>query len=397
MSKRLLLRRGLAAMMVTLMPLAAAAETVKVGLMLSYTGASANLAEQIDRSIKLFTKLNEGSLGEHRIELVRRDDTGPNPDVARRVGQELITRDGVKAILGLMFTPNANALAHLATEAKVPVMIIHTGTSATMRQSPYLSRFGFTMWQSSYPLGVWSAKNGAKRAYTAVSDYAPGYDSEAAFQKGFTEAGGKIVGSVRMPLKSPDFIPFLQRIKDEKPEVLYAFIPAGKDAMAFVAAYNTLNLNASGIQLVGPGGSFPEDELRNATAMPEGMVTVAHYSAWAERPQNKSFVAAWKKEYGPDAVPADASVAAWDAMTALYGMVKAQNGNLEPEKTMQMIKAFRNDDSPRGPMMINPETRDIVQNQYLRRYVKVDGFYQSREFETIPMVKDPWVTYNPAP
>jgi branched-chain amino acid transport system substrate-binding protein len=179
--------------------------------------------------------------------------------------------------------------------------------------------------------------------------------------------------------------------------VLYAFIPAGKDAMAFVEAYDTLNLNAAGIRLVGPGGSFPEDELRTMKAMPEGMITVAHYSAWAERPQNKAFVAAWKKEYGPDAVPADASVAAWDAMTALYSMVKAQNGKLDPERTMEQIKAFKNDDSPRGPVMIDPETRDIVQNQYLRRYEKVDGFYRSREFETIPMVKDPWVRFNPAP
>ncbi len=376
---------------------ALAQTTVKVGLILSFSGQGASIAEQMDKAIRLYTKQNEGKLGNIKIELIRRDDTGPNPDVARRLAQELITRDRISILTGLIYTPNANAVAPLASEAKLPVVIMNAGTSSTIRLSPYLARVSFTLWQSSYPLGQWAAKQPTiKRAYTAVTDYGPGHDGEAAFTRGFTEGGGQMVGSVRMPLaQNVDFTPFMQRVRDARPDTLFVFVPAGPIATAVMKAYSDLGLPQAGIRLIGPGDITPDEELPNMTQAPEGIVTMHHYSAAATRPQNRAFVEAWKKEYGANSTPSFYSVGAWDAMDAIYFVARAQNGRIDGDRTMQLLRNWQNPDSPRGPVRIDPETRDVVQNMYLRRLERVGGQLANVEFETIPMVKDPWPQFNP--
>lgn len=385
-----------AAIMLAVSPVAVNAQTVKVGLVLSYSGQGASITDQMQKAIDLYMKEHGKNLGAIKLEIIKRDDTGPNPDVAKRLATELITRERINLLTGLIYTPNANAVAPLATEAKVPTIIMNAGTSSTIRLSPYLARVSFTMWQSSYPLGQWAAKQPAiKKAYTAVTDYGPGHDAEQAFIKGFTEAGGQMVGSVRMPLQNPDFVPFMQRVKDEKPDALFVFVPAGRVATAVMKAYTDLGLDKAGIRLMGPGDIVPDEELPNMTAAPNGVITMLHYSSVGDRPANKAFVQAWKRDYGDASVPSFYSVGAWDAMAAIFHVVIAQQGKIDADKTMQLLKGWKNDLSPRGPVMIDAETRDVVHNEYLRRLERVNGQLANVEFETIPMVKDPWPQFNP--
>jgi branched-chain amino acid transport system substrate-binding protein len=375
---------------------AAADNAVKIGVVLTYSGPNASLGEQIDNGIKLYVKEHTKDLPAGvTVEIVRRDDTGPNPDVAKRLAQELITRDKVDFLAGVVWTPNAAAIAPLTKEAKVPFVIMNAAGTTIPRVSPYVVRTSFTLWQSSYPLGQWAAKQGAKKAYIAVTDFAPGHDGEEAFSKGFKEAGGEIVGTVHMPIKDPDFAPFLQRIKDANPDLLYVFVPAGKQATALMKVYGELGLQAAGIKLVGPQDITPDEELANMGDAPLGVVTAGDYSEAANRPQNKSFVAAWKRDYGAASVPGYMAVSGWDGMAAIFAAIKAQNGKIDADKTMQILKGWKNPDSPRGPIEIDAATGDIIQNIYIRRIEKVDGALANVEFETIPQVKDPWKVMNP--
>jgi branched-chain amino acid transport system substrate-binding protein len=373
-----------------------AAQTIKVGVILSYSGPAASIGEQLDNAIKLYVKEHEKDLPAGvKLEIIRRDDTGPNPDVAKRLAQELITRDKVQFLTGVIWTPNANAIAPLSAEAKVPFVIMNAAGVNTTRLSPYIARTSFTLWQSCYPLGDWAAKQGMKKAYTLVSDYAPGFDGEAAFTKGFTQAGGEIVGAARVPLKDPDFIPFVQRAKDAKPDVLFVFAPSGKQATAVMKAYGDLGLAAAGIKLIGPQDITTDEELPNMGEAPLGVVTAGGYSEAATRPQNQAFVAAWKRDYGPNSHTNFMAASAWDGMAAIFAAIKAQNGKLDPDKTMQILAGWKNPDSPRGPIEIDAQTRDIVQNIYIRKVERQGDHLANVEFATIPQVKDPWKVLNP--
>ncbi len=370
------------------------AQTVKVGLINTYTGPLAAAGDQMQRGIDLYMKLHEKDLPPGvKIELIKRDDTGPNPEVAKRLAQELITGDKVQLLTGIIWTPNALSVAPLLTEAKVPLIIMNAGTAMITTKSPYIARVSFTLWQSSYPLGAWAAKNGLKNVYTLVSDYGPGIDAETAFTKSFTDGGGKIVGSVRMPVTSPDFVPFLQRAKDAKPDAVFCFVPAAKAATAFMKAFDDLGLRAAGIKLIGPGDITTDEELPGMGDVAIGTITMHHYSAAGDRPANKAFVAAYKAAYGAKEEPSFVAADSYDGMAAIFHVVIAQHGNIDPDKTMDLLKGWKYD-SARGPIMIDPETRDIVQNEYLRRVDKVNGQLQNTEIETIPMVKDPWKEIN---
>jgi branched-chain amino acid transport system substrate-binding protein len=270
---------------------------------------------------------------------------------------------------------------------------MNAGTAMITTKSPYIARVSFTLWQSSYPLGTWAAKNGIKSVYSLVSDYGPGIDADAAFTKAYTDAGGKIAGAVRMPVTTPDFVPFLQRAKDAKPDAVFCFVPAAKAATAFMKAFGDLGLRDAGIKLIGPGDITTDEELPGMGDPAVGTITMQHYSAAGDRPANKAFVAAFKAEFGADQEPAFEAADAYDGMAAIYAVVIAQHGNIDPDKTMELLKGWKYD-SPRGPIMIDPETRDIVQNEYLRRVDKVNGKLQNTEIETIPMVKDPWKEIN---
>jgi branched-chain amino acid transport system substrate-binding protein len=375
----------------------AGAQTVKIGVILTYSGPAASLGEQIDNGIKLYVKEHEKELPAGvKLEIVRRDDTGPNPEIAKRLAQELITRDKVQFLAGVVWTPNANAIAPLTAEAKVPFVIMNAAGANSTRLSPYIVRTSFTLWQSSYPLGEWAAKNGAKKAYTIVSDYAPGYDSEEGFIKGFTQAGGTIAGSVRVPLKDPDFIPFVQRAKDAAPDTLFIFVPSGKQATAVMKAYGDLGLPAAGIKLIGPQDITTDEELPNMGDAPLGVVTAGGYSEAGKRPQNEAFLTAWKRDYGTSSHANFMAVDGWDGMAAIFAAIKGQNGKVDADKTMQLLKGWKNPDSPRGPIAIDAETGDIIQNIYIRKVEKLQsGQLANVEFATIPQVKDPWKALNP--
>jgi branched-chain amino acid transport system substrate-binding protein len=374
---------------------AANAQTVKVGIINTYSGPLAPQGEQMERGIRLYMKQHESDLPAGvKIELIRRDDTGPNPEVAKRLAQELITRDHVQLLAGVIWTPNALAIAPLATEAKVPLIIMNASTSTITTKSPYIARVSLTMWQSSYPLGPWAVKNGIKKVYTVVSDYGPGIDAEQAFTKGFADSGGQIVGSVRMPVANPDFVPFLQRAKDVAPDAVFAFVPAGKESTALMRAFGDLGLTQAGIKLIGPGAITTDEELQNMGDVALGVVTMNHYSSAAPRPFNQTFVAAYHAKYGQNEDPGYTVVDAYDGMAAIFHVVDAQHGKIDPDQTMALLKGWKDDASPRGSFMIDPDTRDIVQNEYVRRVEMVNGRLANVELETIPMVKDPWKEIN---
>ena len=373
----------------------AAAQTVKIGVVSTYSGPTAAQGDQLDKGIKLFMKLNGGKLRPGvKVELVVRDDAGANPDNAKRIAQELIVRDKVQFLTGVVWTPNAAAIAPLSAEAKVPFISMNAAGVAIPYASPYFARVSFTLWQSCYPLGQWAAKK-FKRTYTVVSDFAPGHEAEEAFMKGFKEGGGEIIGSVRVPLANTDFAAYMQRVKDAKPDALFAFNPAGKQATAQMKAYAELGLDKAGIKYIGPGDLTTDEELQSMGDPALGVMTVHHYSAASDRPANKAFVSAYKKEYGEKLNPGFMAVGAYDGMQLIFDAINAQKGRLDPEKTMNYIKNYKNPNSPRGPIAIDPETRDIMQNEYLREVRKVGGNLANVELETVgTMVKDPWKVFN---
>ena len=377
-----------------LLAAAVPAQTIKIGFLSTYSGPGAAQGDQLDKGAKLFLKLNGDPLPGVKIDLIVRDDTGPNPDNAKRLAQELIVRDKVQFLTGFVWTPNAAAIAPLTAEAKVPYISMNAAGVAVPTLSPYIARVSFTLWQSSYPLGQWAAKK-FKRAYTAVSDFAPGHEAEEAFTRGFKEGGGEIVGSVRIPLKDPDFVPYMQRVKDAKPDALFAFNPAGRQATAMMKAYGDLGLDKAGIKYIGPGDITTDEELQGMGDVALGVITAHHYSAAADRPANKAFVAAYKKEYGEKLNPGFMAVGAWDAMEAIYHVIREQKGKIDPDQTMELLKRYTNPNSPRGPISIDPDTRDIVQNEYLREVRRVDGQLANVEIETIATaLKDPWKEIN---
>jgi branched-chain amino acid transport system substrate-binding protein len=393
--------RNLLVMLLTVAALAsgrtAAADTVvKVGMILTYSGSYASDGEQIDRAAELYLKLHRQDLPPGvAIELLKRDDTGPSPDVAKRLAQDLIVRERVQILAGCVFTPNAAAIAPLATEAKIPFVLMGSGTSTTTRLSPFIARFSFTQWQMSEPLGRWAAANGYRTAATLVTDYAPGYDAEAAFTRGFTEGQGKVVGALRVPVKNPDFAPFLARIRDSAPNALFVFTPGGAPAVAVVKAFKELGLDRAGIQLMTSGATLADNELPSLGEAALGAISASHYSASGERPANAAFVAAWREAYGAASLPNYFSVGGWDAMAAIVDLVRQQKGAIDPARSMEILKGWSNPESPRGPIRIDPATRDIVQNIYIRKVERVKGALTNVEFATVPAVKDPWKELNP--
>jgi branched-chain amino acid transport system substrate-binding protein len=372
----------------------AQAQTVKIGVISTYSGPNAQYGENMERGLKLYMKHNANKLPAGvKVELVLRDDGGPNPEAAKRLAQELIVRDKVDFLTGFVWTPNAMAVAPLITEAKMPTVILNAASSQITTRSPYFVRFSFTEWQMAYPLGQWAAKR-YKRAYQVVSDYAPGYDAEEGFAKGFVEGGGQVVGKVRVPLSSLDFIPFMQRAADVKPEIVFGFVPAGKLSVQLMKAFSDLQMDKAGIKLIGSGNLTTDEELQGMGDVALGRMTTYHYSVAADRPANKTFQSLFVKEYGDKVVGNFTTVAAWDAMDAIYAAIRAQGGKLDSARTMELLRNYKNTDSPRGPISIDPQTRDIVQNVYVREVRRAGNKLANVELEAIPSVKDPWKEQN---
>jgi len=372
-------------------PLSADAADIKVGFVMVFTGPEAVGGQQVGRGVDLYMKTHPQVPGGHKIELLRRDTAGPAPDRAKRLAEELIVRDKVSLIIGLQFSNEAFAMMDVCKETKVPMLILNAGTASITDQCPYVARVSFTMWQAGYPMGEYAAKKmGIKTAAVAYANYAPGKDSTNAFRQAFEANGGKVIADVPFPFPNiPDFTPFMQRIKDAKPDAVYVFVPAGKWSTGVMKTYNDLNMRAAGIKLVGPGDITQDTELPNMGDVPIGVITVHHYSASANRPENKAFVAAWKKEYGANEDPDFFGVDGWDGMAAVYHVIEKTGGKITGDSFLQAIRGWKYD-SPRGPIMIDPDTRDIVDNQYVREVQKVNGKVVNTEIDTIPMVKDPW-------
>jgi branched-chain amino acid transport system substrate-binding protein len=373
----------------------ASAQTIKIGLVNSYSGFLAQAGDQMQRGIDLYVKEHEKDLPPGvKIEIIKRDDAAA-PEVGKRVAQELITRDHVQLLVGVVGSPIAAAIAPLTQEAKVPLVITNAAGSAIPRISPYVVRVSFTLWQQAYPLGQWAAKQNWKTAYTAVSDFIPGHDAEAAFAKGWTDAGLKVLGSVRFPTTNPDFAPFVQRIKDAKPDVAFIWPPAGEQATSVLKAVRDLGLRQAGINVVSTQDLVPDEELPNMGDVALGLVTSGTYSSAADRPANKAFVAAWNKEYAGKAIPDFLSAHGWDGMSAIFDLIKETKGKFTGDEAIKYLANWKTANSPRGPISIDPVTRDIVQNIYMRKTEMKDGKLANVEFDTIPNVKDPWKEQNP--
>jgi branched-chain amino acid transport system substrate-binding protein len=374
---------------------AAEAQTVKIGIINSYSGFVAQAADQMQKGIDLYVKLHEKDLPPGvKVELIKRDDTS-NPETGKRLAQELITRDQVQLLAGIILSPVAAAVAPLTAEAKVPLVLTNAAGVQLTRLSPYIVRTSFTLWQECLPIGKWASEQGWKTGYTEVTDFIAGHDSENAFVKGFTDGGGKILDSVRYPMQNPDFVPFVQRVKDAHPDVAFLWVPAQTQATAMMNAIRDLGLREAGIHIVSAQDLLPDEELPKMGDTPLGIITAGNYSTAAQRPANQAFLAAWAKEYGDQAIADFFSVDGWDGMAAIFDLIKQTKGTFTGDQAIEFLSHWKNPDSPRGPIEIDPNTRDIVQNIYIREVKKVDGKLANVEIATIPMVKDPWKELNP--
>jgi branched-chain amino acid transport system substrate-binding protein len=372
----------------------AAAQTVKIGLINSFSGFLAQPGDEMEKGIELYLHEHEKDLPAGvKIELVKRDDTS-EAEVGKRVAQELITREHVQLLLGVIGSPQATAIAPLTAEAKIPFIITNAGGVSITRLSPYIVRDSFTQWHTSLPLGKWAAEQGWKKGYTAVSDFIPGHDSEAAFTKGFKDAGGEIVDQVRFSPSSPDFPPVVQRIKDVKPDVAFVWVPAGSQATGMMKAIKDLQLRESGVNVVSTQDLVPDEELPNMGDAALGLVTAGIYSAAADRPANREFLAVWNKAY-PNATPDFLSVDGWDGMAMAVALITTTKGKFTADEAMSFLSHWKDAASPRGPIAIDPATRDVIETIYIRKVEKKDGKLANVEFASIPDVKDPWKELNP--
>jgi branched-chain amino acid transport system substrate-binding protein len=362
---------------------AQAQESIKIGLILPMTGPFTSTGKQIAAAANLYIQQNGATVAGKKIELILKDDTGV-ADVTRRLAQELIVNDKVTAIAGFGLTPLALATAPLATQAKTPMVVMAAATSIITERSPFIVRTSQVVPQIAGPFGTWAAAQGMKRVVTIVSDFGPGHDVETSFSASFKEAGGQ-VENMRVPLQNPDFSPFLQRVADAKPEALLVFVPSGAGSV-FMKQFAERGLDKSGIRLIGTGDVTDDDILNGMGDVALGVTTAHHYSASHDSPENKAYVEAFKKANN-GLRPNFMSVGGYDGMHALYEGLKKTNG-VGGEALVDAMKGL-SWNSPRGPMSIDPETRDIIQNVYIRKVERVNGELYNTEFATIPNVKDP--------
>ena len=383
---RLLAAAGLAAFAV-----GAAAQTVKLGVVLPYTGVGAEFGQQVDRGMQMFMKLNPKAFGPYKIEIVKRDSKTPSGAEAKVAVQELVTQDKVDILTGFIYSPDAIASASLVTEAKKPMVIMNAGTAWITGLSPMIARVSFSMWHAGFAMGEAAAKIvKAKTAVVGYTDFPPGKDSLDAFKRGFEANGGKVIDAIPMggPGQVPDFTPFFQRAKDKKPDVFFVFVPAGDHALAVVKTYGALGMRAAGIKLIGPGDITQDIKLQAMGQAAAGMITIHHYNADLDNPANKRLVAAWKKEYGPDSTPDFMGVQGYDGMAAIAHVVTTLKGKIDPDAAINALRGWKYDASPRGPIWIDPRTRDIVQNEYLSELVWKDGKLHQKTIGVLKDVKD---------
>ncbi|HTS84580.1 MAG TPA: ABC transporter substrate-binding protein [Usitatibacter sp.] len=381
-SRRQFLQGSAAAAAAALMPFTArAADPVRVGLILPLTGPFASTGRQVEAAVRLYMARHGDTVGGEKIELLVRDDTS-TPDTTKRLAQELISRDKATFIAGFGLTPLALATAPVATEAKVPMIVTCAATGIIPQRSPFIVRSGFTVPQITWPIADWGAKQGIKKVVTMVTDYAPGLDCEKVFVKHFTDKGGTIVESVRTPLRNPDYAPFLQRAKDQKPDALFLFVPSGEGA-AVMKQFADRGLKEAGIKLICTGDVLDDDLLEAIGAPALGITSSHHYSAAHDSPENKEYVSSFMKanNFRPNFM----SVGGYDGMHLIYESLRKAN-TTDGEKLVDAMKGM-SWMSPRGKMTIDPEMRDVIQDVYIRRCEQKDGHLWNIEIDKLPQVK----------
>jgi branched-chain amino acid transport system substrate-binding protein len=363
----------------------AAHAQVKVGLIIPLTGPQASTGKQIEAAVKLYMQQNGDTVAGKKLEVIVKDD-GAVPDNTKRIAQELIVNEKVSFIAGFGVTPTALAVAPLATQAKVPAVIMAAGTSIITERSPYFVRTSFTLPQSSTIIADWAVKNNVKKVVTLVSDYAPGIDAQESFKSALAAGGGQVVAELKVPLANPDFAPFLQRARDASPDAIFAFMPSGQGS-TFMKQYAERGLDKAGIKLIGPGDVVDDDLLPGMGDAALGVVTAHLYSAAHPSPKNKAYVEAFKKANN-GMRPNFMSVGGYDGIHLVYEALKKTNGSTDGDALINAMKGMAWE-SPRGPIQIDPETRDIIQNIYIRKVEKVGGELYNVEFATFEKVKDP--------
>jgi branched-chain amino acid transport system substrate-binding protein len=364
---------GIAAGMAWASSMAQAQDTIRIGVIAALTGPFANTGKPFEDGIKTYMQQYGDKVAGKKIEVIYRDDGGSNADLSKRAAQELITREKVSFLIGFSLTPSALAVAPIATQAKIPMIVMNAVTTGITAKSPYMLRTSMTMQQMTEPFGTWSAANKVGKVYTLVSDYSTGIDAEARFTKGFTAGGGKVVGSSRVPLANPDYSPFIQRVKDEKPDALFFFAPGAEDGIGVLKAFSDKGLDKAGVKFLGVGdmtSDSPTLEALGDRAL--GAITVLNYSTALDNPANKAFLAAYAAALPKAPPPTFVTVAAYDTMGMLYETVRKLNGAVTGDKAMQLLSNMKWD-SPRGPISIDPSSRDIVQNMYIREVKKING------------------------
>jgi branched-chain amino acid transport system substrate-binding protein len=365
---------------------AGAQDSIKIGIINPYSGQFADTAAQMDNAIKLYVKQHGDVVAGKKIELIRKDTGGVAPDIAKRLAQELVVRDHVDLLTGFDLTPNALAAGDVSAEAKKFMVVMNAATAIITTKSPYIARTSSTTPQLNQTLGTWAAKHGSKRAYTMVSDYGPGIDAEGAFHIGFKEAGGEIVGSVRFPVANPDFSAFVQRAKDVDPDTIFIWIPGGAQPAAVGKALAERGIDATTTKVMGQDVLTDDSAIKNMGDAALGIITVAVYNYNHDSPLNHEFVNAYRADYNRN--PDIFSIGGYDGMHLIYEVLKKTGGNTDGDVLIAAAKGMRWE-SPRGPILIDPETRDIVQTVYISRVEKVDGSLRSIEVDKVENVKDP--------
>ena len=371
-----------------LLPSGAQAQgTVKIGIISAYSGQFADTAAQIDNGIKLYMKQNGDTVGGKKIEIIRKDTGGPNPDVAKRLAQELVVRDNVDILAGFTLTPEALGAAGVADEAKKRMVVMNAATAIITEKSPYIVRVSLTLPQIAETAGSWLAtKGGAKKAYTMVSDFGPGIDAEGAFQRAFKAAGGEIIGSVRMPVANPDFSAFIQRAKDLNPESIFVFVPGGAQPAAIGKAFAERGLDPAKIKIMSTGEAVDEQAIKAMGDVSIGRLSAWHYDYNLKSKKNADFVKAFNDEFKRN--PDFFAVGGYDGMHLIYESLKKAAGKTDGDSLIAAAKGMKWD-SPRGPISIDPATRDVIQTVYIRKVEKAGGAIVNVDFDKVENVKDP--------
>lgn len=376
-----------AAVAIGLMTGGASADVIKVGVIGTMSGPYALFGKNFKMGIDAWVAEHGNKVGNHTVEFIYRDEESPNPAKSKALAQELLVKDKVQYLAGVYFTPDAMAIAPLLDESKTPLVVMNAATSAIVQKSPYIVRTSFTMWQNTVPAAKVAKTNGSKKVAIAVSDYGPGLDAEAAFKKTFEAEGGQVVEAIRMPLNTTDFGPIMQRIKDSGADTIFTFLPAGPPTLGFVKAYIDNGLKAGGVKLMSTGDVVTEPDLPTIGDAGIGILSTYHYSVSHDSPENKTFLAQIVKDGGKLDEITMTSVAAYDGARVIYKMIEATDGKRDPAKAVDAVKGMKWV-SPRGPVSIDPDTRHIRQNVYLRTVEKVDGKLINKETKTFEAQPD---------